>query len=75
MYYVKWMENLGRRCAPYMSSDNWDPWGPLTKAMPFHTSDDALLYIKQPGRSHWIHHIQIIFIHPLNFEERCKRDI
>ncbi len=78
MYYVRWMENLGDRKVPYLvikNIRNWSTWGSLADAHGFDTRQDALLYISQPGRDHWLQYTKIEFIHPLNYEERKKKDI
>ena len=79
MYYVKWHTSLPIHglLHPYMREVNGigdSPWVSLSKAMSFSSKLEAREYMKKLGCSHWLELTEIVFIHPLNFEERVKGD-
>lgn len=80
MFYIKWNSNLYDysygidRKSPYLINLNTTYWGALKDAKGFASIDDAKLCIQKLD-TRWLHLTTFIFIHPLNFKERCLRDV
>lgn len=72
MYYVKW-----KRKEEYLKPNGTEigvfPWGSLKEAKSFASTLEATAFINVGGCRHWLATTDIVFIHPLNFEQRIKR--
>lgn len=78
MYYIKWYREIRGIKSPYLTVTGgvaFSPWDSLSEAKPFSSRAEAVEHMIKLQCSHWLELTTIVFIHPLNFEERCKRDI
>ncbi len=74
MYYVKWKGSQNK----YLKSTELGcyPWSQLKEAKSF-TSILEAIGVMGPGSGcmHWLALTEVVFIHPLNFEAYCQRDV
>lgn len=78
MYYIKWKKQLNCSknliMAPYFKGMDHDfCWDRLSQAVGFDSEHQAKTAIEDEPA--WLLYIEIVFIHPLNFESRCFKDI
>lgn len=72
MYYVK-IKREENYLRPNGNQLGVFPWGPLKEAKGFTSRLEATAFIDVGGCRHWLLIIDIVFIHPLNLEQRIKR--
>ena len=70
MYYAKWKEDSEY----FIGMDKPYSWGCLKKAKGFGSKTEIEKHFKDGGAGYWLQKVDIIFFHPLNFEERIKSD-
>lgn len=75
MYYIRWKESERQKSLGYFRGfDSEDDfcWGNLKEAIAFRSVSEAEKHISEEYG--WLRYVEFVFLHPLNFEARAKRN-